>query len=42
MINNDLFNKENINNLKEGEELFILLMKKALNEKQSNFEFIKS
>jgi hypothetical protein len=41
MLDKNFLKPEQVNNLKEGEELFIQLVQKALEGKQSNFEFIK-
>jgi hypothetical protein len=41
-MSNNFFSKEQINNLKEGEEMFLSIMKKALTGKQSDFELVKS
>jgi hypothetical protein len=38
----NFFNPDQIENLKDGEELFMQLVKKAMTEKNSDFEFIRN
>ena len=41
-MDNKFLTPEQIENLKEGEEMFVQLMQKAINGEQSKFEFIRS
>ena len=41
-MNNNFFRQEDMENLKEGEDMFVQLMHTALGGKNSDFDFIKS
>jgi hypothetical protein len=41
-MNNNFFSKEDIDNLKDGKEMFTQVMQKALIGKQSDFILVKS